>query len=179
MSKKCKVKLETADPNLTIAQGTRLAYAHEIAGYSGEEPQSPHMLKYETDMLVTERLSENEWIPRLIIEAKINRVTTHDAITYSQKATTHKSVHPYLRYGIIIGNRQQSPLPGRLFRHGAYFDFMLSWQGFEPQTAELDDLMQLIKDEVQASRDMQEIVLNTRRADRAKFTYLHRPLVLK
>ncbi|GAI54911.1 unnamed protein product, partial [marine sediment metagenome] len=57
------------------------------------------------------------------IEGKINSVTTHGAITYSQKASTHKNVHPYLRYGILLGNRKHYPLPGRLFRHGAYFDF--------------------------------------------------------
>ncbi|GAB4286004.1 MAG: hypothetical protein Kow0081_4020 [Candidatus Dojkabacteria bacterium] len=65
------------------------------------------------------------------IEAKINSVTTHDAITYSQKAQTHKNVHSYLRYGILIGNRKDYALPGRLFRHGQHFDFMLSWKSFE------------------------------------------------
>jgi hypothetical protein len=26
------------------------------------------------------------------------------AITYSQKASTHRAVHPYLRYGIMLGD---------------------------------------------------------------------------
>ena len=44
-------------------------------------------------------------------------VTTHDALTYSTKAATHKHVHPYLRYGFLAGGIQT--IPGRLIKHGA------------------------------------------------------------
>lgn len=172
-------RLNKADPKLKISQGTKLAYAYEITEYQEGNPDLTNILKYETDMLVTEHLANNKWIPRLIIEAKVNRVTTHDAITYSQKAATHKSVHPYLRYGIVIGNRKHYPLPGRLFRHGAFFDFMMSWVKYEPETAELDDLIQLILDEVEASRDLEEIILNSRNPNRKRYTVLQRPLILK
>jgi hypothetical protein len=77
-------------------------------------------------------LRENEWKPQIIIEGKLNSVTTHDTITYSQKAATHRNVHPFLRlrYVILIGNRKYFPLLGRLFRHRAHFDFML-WLGIK------------------------------------------------
>jgi hypothetical protein len=100
-------------------------------------------------------------------------------ITYSQKAATHKNVHPYLRYGILLGNRKHYPLPGRLFRHGAYFDFMLSWPAFEPTGVELDDLVRLIQDEVKASRDLEEIIFHSRDPKRPNYTCLHRPLRLR
>jgi len=47
---------------------------------------------------------------------------------------------PYLRYGIFLGKRDHYPLPGRLFRHGAHFDFMLSWRGYEPDPSEWKSL---------------------------------------
>ena len=117
--------------------------------------------------------------PRIIIEGKLGSVTTHDAITYSQKALTHKNVHPYLRYGIILGNRKHYPLPGRLFRHGAYFDFMLSWKAFEPTYIEMDWLISIIVEEVEASRNLDEILFNSRNPNRVNYTLLHRPLKLR
>ena len=111
---------------LSFFNSKRMPYSSEIISYKDDEPEKTNLIKYETDLIVCQNLLENEWKPRIIIEGKLNLVTTHAAITYSQKASTHKNVHPFLRYGILIGNRKHYPLPGRLFRHGAHFDFMLS-----------------------------------------------------
>jgi hypothetical protein len=119
-------KLAYLNPKLKVEAGVKLSYANEILSY-GKKSLKTHHMAYETDMLISESLSADEWQPRVVIEVKINTVTTHDAITYSQKALTHKNVHPYLRYGIFLGNRQHYPLPGRLFRHGAYFDFIRTY----------------------------------------------------
>ncbi len=174
-----QAKIKQREPSLRVAAGQKLPYAYEILSYTGKEPNVSSSIAYETDILVSEHLDKGEWKPRVIIEVKINSVTTHDVITYSQKAATHKNVHPYLRYGILIGNRKHYPLPGRLFRHGAYFDFMLSWQSFEPSAAELDDLVNLILAEVKASRDLQEIIFRSHDPKKPHYTYLHRPLRLK
>ena len=40
------------------------------------------------------------------------------AITCSYKAEKHKAITPYMRYGIMIGEREHYLLPGRLFHHG-------------------------------------------------------------
>jgi hypothetical protein len=61
---------------------------------------------YATDILIREDVSNDRWKPRVIIELKINSINTHDSITYSEKAYAHKSVFPYLRYGIVIGNHK-------------------------------------------------------------------------
>lgn len=114
-----------------------------------------------------------------MIEAKLFRITTHDAITYSQKAATHKQIHPYLRYGIMVGNRKKYPLPGRLFRHGAHFDFMLSWIGNEPTENELTILVAVIEDEIEASQRLEEIIYQSRSKNREHYTFYHKPLKLK
>jgi hypothetical protein len=170
-------RLRKVDSSLTISAGHRLSYANEIRRYEGDQAISDDV-KYETDILVTEA-KDGVWKPRIVVEAKVGKITTHDAITYSEKAFHHKKVHPYLRYGIVIGNRRHFPLPGRLFRHGAYFDFMLSWVGFKSKRSELNSLLDLLVVEVKASRDLEEILYNSRRRHRAKYTVLHKPLVLR
>ena len=165
--------------SLDILQGASLSYANEVLEYQGAEPTEAKSIAYETDLLVVERSSPNKWKPRVVIECKIDSVTTHDAITYSEKAFTHKRVHPYLRYGILIGNRQHYPLPGRLFRHGLYFDFMASWVGFNPTEIEREDLLNIILDEVEASQNLESMLFQSRSSSRKRYVVLHRPLRLK
>jgi hypothetical protein len=173
-------KLCEFDPSLIVEAGRRLPYALEVRSYSGDdERHREHGMRYETDLLVSERLDADSWTPRVVVEAKLRSVNTHDAITYSQKAGTHKQVHPYLRYGIFLGDRGGKPLPGRLIRHGAHFDFMLSWQGLAPVGDELNVLIELLLAEIEASRNLETIVFDTRRRGRAAYTVLHRPLNLR
>ena len=136
------------------------------------------MIKYETDILVYELTTVTNWTPRVVIEAKISRISTHDSITYSNKAQTHKNVHPYLRYGILIGNMKNDPLPGRLFRHGQQFDFMLSWKSFDATNEEWNNLIDILRLEVKASQSLEEIIFNSRSSNRERYTVLHKPLIL-
>ena len=165
--------------NIRVADGFRLPYSSEIKMYSGKHPSEFNQIGYETDILIFEQPDINNWKPRIIIETKINSVTTHDAITYSQKAQTHKNVHPYLRYGILIGNRKHHPLPGRLFRHGQHFDFMQSWKTYKADDKEWFELIGILENEIEASKILEEILFNSRSRAREKYTSLHRPLILK
>lgn len=83
-----------------------------------------------------------------------------------------------MRYGILIGNREDYPLPGRIFRHGQHFDFMFSWKSFQSDKSEMKKLLEILNDEIQASKTRDEILFNSRSKDREKFTSLHRPLRL-
>ena len=96
----------------------RLPYENTISGYKGEnwDSQYAEPSLFETDLVVYEAVGEIIK-PRVIVEAKIKKVTTHDAITYSYKAQKHKEITPYLRYGIMLGDRGDFSLPVRLFKH--------------------------------------------------------------
>ncbi len=166
-------------PQLEIFQGANLPYANEVLEYQGIEPKETKPVVYETDLLVIEKLNSGNWKPRVVIECKIDSVTTHDAITYSEKAFAHKRVHPYLRYGILIGNRKRYPLPGRLFRHGLYFDFMVSWVGFDSTKSERADFLDIVLDEVKSSQSLEEMLFNSRHSNRKRYVVLHKPLRLK
>ena len=171
-------KLDRTLPRFNVAAGKKLIYANEIVEY-GENSKSYKEMEYETDILVYEVNGDNSWKPRVVIETKIKSVSTHDSITYSQKSATHKYVHPYLRYGIFLGNRGHLPLPGRLFRHGAHFDFMLSWRGYEPEDYEWKMLLSIITKEITASKKLEEMIFNSRSQHRDKYIALHKPLITR
>jgi hypothetical protein len=106
-----------------------------------------------------------------VIECKLKTVTTHDALTYSAKAATHKNVHPYLRYGIIVGHHP-GPVQRLLLRHGHQFDVMQMLALEKPDAADRDHLFKLLRDEVRASRNIQKIL-----SGESPATLVHRKLV--
>jgi len=171
--------LKALDEKLLVEDRKKLPYTCEILFYNGDTARRYNANVYETDVLIYEKLPDRKWKPRIIIEAKIKDVTTHDAITYSQKASTHKNVHPYLRYGILLGNRKHYPLPRRLIRHGAHFDFMLSWRGYEPTDGEWQKFISIIDKEIAASRKLEEILYNSGSPNKERYCCLHRPLILE
>ena len=163
-----------------------LPYAWEILAYletdKGFSPAKGYEkgLFYKTDLLIYEE-AQNQIKPRIIIEAKYannnKEITTHDAITYSNKAAQHKAITPYLRYGIMLG--QHNSLPGRLFRHGVNFDFMISFEGEEPTSKEKASLVELINSEWNFSKQIEEMLSENRSRNRKRYFMLQNALQLK
>jgi hypothetical protein len=109
-------------------------------------------------------------VPRVVVEFKLGKVTTHDALTYSTKAATHKNVHPYLRYGIVIGGFDKA-VPKRLIRHGQHFDFMATIASMTLSTQDRKRLIEILAKEVEASRALSALM-----SDRSSIWLLHRNL---
>ena len=177
MAKRIMVSCIGHSKSLHVKTGMKLPYGYEIVEYA--DRPSDRAIEYETDLVITESTGADTWKPRIVVECKINSISTHDAITYSQKAACHKSVHPYLRYGVTLGCRKQSPLPGRLYRHGAFFDFMLSFKGYEPTKAEMNRMTSVIHEEIEASRRLERILYESRKKNRDHYVLLHRKLHLE
>jgi hypothetical protein len=156
----------------------KVPYAQEILSYDLDfVKDKEHTMAFETDLLIFEK--DKSIKPRVIIESKINSVTTHDAITYSYKAQTHKNVTPYIRYGIMLGNRQHFPLPGRLFRHGTNFDFMISFRDFILSEEEKLAFIDLIKKEISYSQKIEEMIYDSRIRNRKHYFLLQKELRLE
>ncbi len=156
--------------NIHIDVLKKIPYAFEISSFNDEweiDKNSFSETSFETDMVVYEKLN-NKIIPRVIIEAKVGTVTTHDAITYSHKAMYHKNVIPYVRYGIMLGARETYPLPGRLFRHGTNFDFLFSFVDYLPADREIRTFVEMVKKEITYSRQFEEILSNSRSRNRKR-----------
>jgi hypothetical protein len=168
--------LAQSEHSLRIKTQLKIPYGYEIRAYR-EEPEA-EAISFATDFSVIEELPDGSWKPRVVVEAKVDSITTHDAITYSRKAADHKSVFPYLRYGIMLGNRQHYPLPGRLYRHGTQFDFMISFKEHEPNAKELEAFRAILFEEVEASRALENMIYQSRRKDREHHTLFHRKLTV-
>lgn len=175
-----KTLLQEADLGEDIYFETlnKVPYAKEIVSYDLHfEPHEKSVSRFETDLIVYEKTDVIK--PRIIIESKINSVTTHDAITYSHKAQTHKNVTPYIRYGIMLGNRKNRSLPGRLYRHGTNFDFMISFKEFELTNEEKHVFFELIKKEISFSEKIEEMIYLSRSRNRKQYYLLQKDLRLE
>lgn len=157
--------------------GQKLCYANEVRQYRNAIAECQEV-NFETDILLYEWVDDEVWKPRVVIETKIGGVTTHDAITYSKKAHNHRAVHPFLRYGMFMGNMRAGGVPARVLRHGENFDFMISWESFEPQTKEWDTLCKILKSEIEASQIVESALFNNRSKDRERYFAYHKPLVV-
>ncbi len=146
-------ELVGTEHSFKIKTQAKIPYSYEIRAYR-EEPET-EAISFATDFLVVEESPDGSWKPRVVAEAKVGSVTTHDAITYSQKAANHRSVFPYLRYGIMLGSRQHYPLPGRLYRHGTQFDFMISFKEYEPSPKEMEAFRDVLLEEIRASQALE------------------------
>ncbi len=167
--------------NIHIDVLKKIPYAFEISSFNDEweiDKDSFSETSFETDMVVYEKLN-NKIIPRVIIEAKVGTVTTHDAITYSHKAMYHKNVIPYVRYGIMLGARETYPLPGRLFRHGTNFDFLFSFVDYLPADKEIRAFVEMVKKEITYSRQFEEILSNSRSRNRKRYYMLQKEFHLE
>ena len=161
---------------MSAADGTKLAYACEIQSYDSDGRPIVTTNKYETDILISDVFDDGSWVPRVIIECKLAKVTTHDARTYSAKAASHRSVHPYLRYGFFAGARADYALPARLVRHGQQFDFLISWKGKKATLTEWRAFCSLIQQEAEASRRIQLLLTDNRSSARVKHSHIHKPV---
>lgn len=162
-----------------VEAGKRLVYANEILKYCEGGKHCSSDMSFQTDLLVYEQVDDGkEWKPRVVIETKNISITTDGAITYSRKSEAHKLVHPYLRYGILIGNREEGGqgLPGRLFRHGAHFDFMISWRGYEALDYEWKTFTEIIKGEIDNSKKLEKMFYESRKKGRDRYYAIHKPL---
>ena len=177
--KKLDNELKKSSPKglvMAATDGTKLAYACEIQEYGPDGTPVITTNKYETDILISDISTDGSWIPRVIIECKLKKVTTHDALTYSAKASSHRAVHPYLRYGFLAGGRADYALPARLIRHGQQFDFMISWKEMKASSTEWKSFCSLILEEAEASRKLRLLLTDNRSVTRIKHSNIHKPM---
>lgn len=104
-------------------------------------------LAFQTDILV-----KKGKIPLVVIELKVGSFSTHDVLTYSTKAIKHKEVYPYLRYGLVIGEKDK--VDKRFFTHNMGFDFAMALDNLN----NAEELLEIIRTQLRASEDMLDIL---------------------
>lgn len=117
---------------------------------------------FQQDILIYEESDRGHTsiVPRLIVEVKLNRVTSHDAIVYSEKAKRIKRIYPFVRFGLLLAGMPS--VPGRVLRLEDNFDFMLVVSN-PPNSDELNSLQQIFSDELLASDKLADILYHKKR----------------
>ena len=117
------------------------------------EPVRGRGTVFQQDLLVFERCDQGDTsvIPRVVAEVKFGRVTTHDALTYSEKARRTRVIYPFVRYGLILGGLDS--IPRRVLRLGQEFDFIVVVSHPTPPE-EMDGLAKLFRGEIQSSEHL-------------------------
>ncbi|SUQ01994.1 Uncharacterised protein [Vibrio owensii] len=150
--------LQSIDESLAADTEQSLMYAHEIYEYTLDCGSQVKDKKYKTDILIYQWIDQEKWIPRVVIETKYKSVNTHDSITYSKKSRDHKSLHPYLRYGVFLGNMPKPEVPVRLISHGLEFDFMVAWDSDKGSKSDWNRFVTVIESEIYASQKLEGIL---------------------
>lgn len=154
---------EILHPPLRVARGTALLYQvtvdNQLSLTVDVKRPARGNSAFQTDLCVLEAKSEDVFIPRVVLEFK-TRITTHDVLTYSSKATKHKQVYPYLRYGIVASD--ESSVPGRLFTHNESLDFCACISGLSNKKLR-DFFASLLSAEVESSRRLEAIAFGSAR----------------
>lgn len=170
------ISVETECPLRYSAALTNMNPIEGQDGYFSEEWIQTDC-EFTTDILIWEKTGDPErysWIPCVVIECKLNQVTTHDVLTYAAKADKHRSVFPYLRYGLLIGGMHW--LPARVPLHGGGFDFTAAMCG-EEKPDRFKPFLDVIASEIRASRMLYKMMTDRRNGERTRYSVLHRPLV--
>jgi len=148
---------------IKIGLGSNLLYTLEIDATgqvrpNAEERKDPkrgQLYAFETDILI-ERT--NPAIPLVVLELKYASFSTHDIITYSSKATRHKQVYPYLRYGFVLGGSKS--LSKKFLAHNQGIDFAMSMYDLSTDGPKL---LQLVGRQIRYAKTLVEVMRNDRK----------------
>jgi hypothetical protein len=150
-------------PPLFVRRGAALLYEITINNRLDltVDPKRPVRgdAAFQTDLCIFEKKAEDISIPRVVLEFK-TKITTHDVLTYSAKASKHKQVYPYLRYGIVAS--EMEAVPRRFFVHNESLDFFAALAGIR-NGALRDFLTRLISAEVKDSECLENIAFGSLR----------------
>jgi hypothetical protein len=126
-AKELQVMLQRALPEKYLVQTNKsLLYKLEVDVSNQLRPTDHSNPKrgqfaFQTDILIEQAKIP---IPLVVIELKFGGFSTHDIITYSSKATRHKEIYPYLRYGFVVGG--SAALSKKFLTHNQGVDFAMA-----------------------------------------------------
>jgi len=144
-------------PEYNVTKGENLLYKLMIDSQGKLQPEPNTLihpkrgqLAFQTDILI-----KNDKVPLVVIEIKLGGFSTHDVLTYSTKANKHKEVYPYLRYGLIIG--EKTKIDRRFFTHNTGFDFAIAIESIKNSA---EELVETTKEQLRAAEDMLQVLEN-------------------
>jgi len=117
------LRKRTTDLNVAVEPHKSLWYSLHVSEDGQIEPTGDKPKRgydaFEQDIVIFEAIDERE-VPRVVIETKVYECSTHEAITYSNKARLLKQVYPFLQYILALGGMDR--VTPKLIKHGEFFD---------------------------------------------------------
>ena len=140
--------------------------------------------KWNVDLFIGEYDDNNKKLirPRVIIEAKYNKVNLHEPIVYNYNALLHKRLYPGLRYGFILGNSQYKniDIPKQLINFGDNFDFIFVFDDESKDKLrkdlnnKKDKLLEIIIKNIKYAKNIEELLIDKK--DRTKYWFISNEL---
>jgi len=146
-----------------VSVGKSLLYNIEVDAFGRVTPDrvdSPArgQFAFQTDLLIEK---QSPAIPLVVLELKSGAFSSHDVITYSSKASRHKSVYPYLRYGFLVVGIDA--LGRRFVTHNQGFDFAMAVTNVASQTRAI---LSVVRNQIESA----ERIVRLMQTDRIKIT---------
>lgn len=118
--------------------------------YKPNDPKNPKRGNYafQTDIVIAKSN-----LPFVIIETKYRDFSSHDVLTYSTKALKHKEIYPYIRYGLVVGGKDE--IDNKFFTHNVGFDFAIALK--EIDDADLQRLNIIIREQLESAKLLLDI----------------------
>lgn len=185
------VGTEVALPYSCDLSNLSLNYIENIKGQIREEeisqlPNNSNIIinKWNVDLFIGEYDDNNKNLirPRVIIEAKYNKVNLHEPIVYNYNALLHKRLYPGLRYGFILGNSQYKniDIPKQLINFGDNFDFIFVFDDESKDKLrkdlnnKKDKLLEIIIKNIEYAKNIEELLIDKK--DRTKYWFISNEL---
>jgi len=162
------VASEISGENLIVEKGANLLYQLQLnkqlqVALTENDIIHPKRGKsaFQTDICIFEQIGEVK-LPRVVIEFKTS-ITTHDILTYSAKAGSHKKIYPYLRYGLLIS--EFNAIPNRVFIHNENLDFVIAAEKYKGENILRTFAKELLDKEIRISRTLDKIHFENKKYD--------------
>ena len=145
------------DMAVKIEPHKNLWYSLHISDNGHIEPRGSRPKRgydaFQQDIVIFETRDGRE-VPRVVVETKSGGCSTHEAITYSNKARLLKQVYPFLRYVLAIC--QIDRITPKLIKHGEFFDgiFVLNFGSSDKREGNQDwnRFVDVVRREIETSR---------------------------
>lgn len=152
--------------DLIVEQGANLFYQLQLnkkLDLSVSDLKNPKRgtFAFQTDICLFEKIDDVK-LPRIAIEFKTN-ISTHDILTYSAKAGKHKTIYPFLRYGLLAS--EIDSIPPRFFIHNEHLDFFIAGKNYKNEEKLKELITDLIKEELKISRTLDDIHFGKKKFD--------------
>jgi len=140
-------------PDYLVEAGKSILYKIEIdtsgqVTYDTADRPKRGQYAFQTDIAISK-----DGLPLVVVELKSGSFSSHDVITYSWKATRHKQIYPFLRYGfVVVGS---DGLGRRFATHNEGFDFAMALPN---DTAIQTDLVPLVERQIASAECLKRLM---------------------